>query len=192
MPLDPSSTTAPEIEDVVAKLIRDKMYGGKNQVVIEPFNGTRPIGSYASVNFLYAYPEQSEVYEYEDRDDELWEILRGERYCRLRIIFVNAGAMQKAIECQNLFRSTNREFDLAPITGFGGIGKVEDAGKYFAAKNEERAVFTVDVYANMSAEYLSNNIEIVKGDIVRDGEALPYNLGGDSCKATFGPNRGKS
>ena len=134
-------------------------------MVIEPFNGTRPIGPYASVHFIEARPYQHEVYDYEERDGEYHESLRGERYCRVRLMFFTAGAMRTAIDCQNRLRSTNRLFDMAPITGFGEIGQVQDISGVFGAKFEDRAVFLVELYANMSAAYPSTWIRNVPGDI---------------------------
>lgn len=185
MPLDPNATDEAQIEDALVRILRENLYEGREQVVIEPFNGPRPTGSYAAVHFIYAEPYQGEVFDYEEKEDgDYYESLRGERYCRVRLTFFNTGAMQKAIDCQNLLRSTNRLFDMAPITGFGAIGEAIDVSGLFRAKTEERAVFTVEVYANMSAEYKSNSIGRVYGNINRDGdEPLPY-LIGENC-----PNR---
>ena len=185
MPLDPNATDAAQIEDALVKVLKENLYDGQEQVIIEPYNGPRPIGPYAAVHFINANPDQNEVFEYEEKEDgEYYESLRGERYCRVRLMFFNTGAMQKAIDCQNLLRSTNRLFDMAPITGFGAIGEVMDISQLFRAKIEERTVFIVEVYANMSAEYKSNYIGRVYGDIDRDGtEPSPY-LIGENC-----PNR---
>jgi hypothetical protein len=168
MPLDPNNTDVTQIEDALAKVLRENLYEGRQQVVIEPFNGTRPIGAYASVHFIDARPYQHEVYDYEEKDGEYREILRGERYCRVRLMFFNAGAMQTAIGCQNLLRSMNRTFDLAPIAGFGEIGEVQDISGVFGAKFEERAVFSLELYANMSAEYPFNWIRNVPGTVNGD------------------------
>lgn len=181
------------IEKALVRVLRDNLYGGEEVVLIEPFNGPRPRGAYASLAMIACRAEPHEVYDYDERDgDELWEGVKGERYCRLRLQFYNAGARQRAVDCQNLLRSTNRNFDMAPITGFGEVGEFQDITAEYLGKQEERATMTVELYANLSAEYRSNNIEIVTGDIVHDdGEAQPYRSGGDSCKLTFGPNEGK-
>jgi hypothetical protein len=193
MPLDQNATTIREVEKTFMRILRDNLYDGEELVVVEPFNGSRPKKPYASVMTVFVHAEPHEVYGYEERDnDELWEAVKGERYCRLRIQFFNTGSRQKAVDCQNLLRSSNRNFDMAAIMGLGQVGDVQTLTTEYLGKQEERAYMDVEFYANMSAEYLSNNIEIVKGDIVRDGkEALPYITGGDSCKATFGPNKGK-
>lgn len=188
-----NATDVKSIEKALVRVLRDNLYGGKELVLIEPFNGPRPKVSYASVMMVSCRSELHEVYDYEERDgDELWEGVKGERYCRLRIQFFNTGSRQKAVDCQNLLHSTNRNFDMAPITGFGEVGEFQDITAEYLGKLEERTTLTVELYANMSAEYLSNSIEVVKGDIVHDGgRPQPYQAGGDSCKLTFGRNEGK-
>lgn len=168
------------IEKTLARVIRDGLFGGEELVVIEPFNGPRPKGSYASLSVTACKPESHEIYEYDERgDDELWETVKGERYCSARVSFFNYAARRMAADCQNLLRSTNRNFDLAPITGFGEIGDFEDKTIEAFGKQEERAVLTVEFYANLSGGHLSNNIENVKGNIVRDGATKhPYVAGG--------------
>ena len=187
MPLDPNVTNVKAVEKALVRVLRDNLYGGEELVLIEPFNGPRPKVGYASVMMVSASPEQHEVYEYETKDnDEYWEAVRGERYCKLRIQFFNTGSRQKAVDCQNLLRSNNRNFDMAPITGLGNVGEFQDATIEYLGKQEERTVMDVEVYANMSAEYLSNNIEVVRGDIIRDGnEPLPYRTDSDACRMTF-------
>lgn len=187
MPLDRNATNVKAVEKALVRVLRDNLYGGEELVLIEPFNGPRPKVSYASVMMVSARAEPHEVYEYETRnDDKYWEALKGERYCKLRVQFFNTGSRQKAVDCQNLLRSTNRNFDMAPITGFGDIGEFQDVTTEYLGKQEERTVMDVELYANMSAEYLSNNIEVVKGDIIRDGtESLPYRTDNDTCKLTF-------
>jgi hypothetical protein len=187
MPLDRNATNVKAVEKALVRVLRDNLYNGEELVLIEPFNGPRPKVSYASLMMVSASPEQHEVYEYETKEnDEYWESLKGERYCKLRIQFFNTGAGQKAVDCQNLLRSTNRNFDMAPITGFGEIGTAEVFSTNYLGKDEVRAKVDIELYANMSAEYLSNNVEVVKGDIVRDGkEPLPYRTDSDACKLTF-------
>ena len=194
MPLDPNATNVKAVEKALVRVLRDNLFGGEELVLIEPFNGPRPKVAYASVMMVSASPEQHEVYDYETKEnDEYWESVKGERYCKLRIQFFNTGARQKAVDCQNLLRSTNRNFDMAPITGLGWIGDFQSVTTEYLGKQEERAVMDVEVYANMSAEYLSNNIEVVKGDIVHDEtEAHPYRTDSDACKVTFGSNKGKA
>lgn len=193
MPLDPNATTIREIEKTFASVLRENLYGGEELVVIEPFHGSRPAKPHASIMLVWAHAEPHEVYEYEDRDDgEFWEGVKGERFCRMRIQFFDTGARQKAIDCQNLLRSSNRNFDIVAITGFGGIGDVQEFSTEYLGKQEERAYLDVEFYANLSAEYKSNWIEKVRGDIVHDGtNPQPYDTGGDSCKLTFGSNKGK-
>lgn len=176
MPLDRNSTNVKEVEKALVRVLRDNLYGGKELVVIEPFNGPRPKDPYASVMMVACRAEQHEEYEYETKDDdEFWEAVKGERYCKLRIQFFNTGSRQKAVDCQNLLRSTNRLFDMAPITGFGEIGEFQGGTREMLGKQEEWTYLDVELYANMSAEYLSNSIETVIGDIARDGkEPLPY------------------
>lgn len=175
MPPDPDAADAAQIEELFAAVLRDNLYDGLEQVVIEPYNGPRPSGPYASVRLVDARPEQHEVFDYDDRDDGYHEALRGEHYCRARLTFFNAGAMRLAVACQNLLRSTNRLFDLTPFVGFGAVGEAEDASETVDAKTEERAVLAVEFYANLAAEYPSNSIAAVRGDIVREGgEPLPY------------------
>lgn len=184
---DWNATDVKSVEKALVRVLRDNLYGGEELVLIEPFNGPRPKVGYASVMMISCRSEQHEVYEYEERDnDELWEGVKGERYCRVRLQFFNTGSRQKAVDCQNLLRSTNRNFDMAPITGFGEVGEFQDITMEYLGKQEERTTMTVELYANMSAEYLSNNIEVVKGDIIHGGkEPLPYRTDSDACKLTF-------
>lgn len=182
---NPNAADIRTIEKTLARVIRDGLFGGEELVVIEPFNGPRPKGAYASLSVTACKPEPHEIHEYDERDDdELWETARGERYCSARISFFNYAARRLAADCQNLLRSTNRNFDLAPITGFGEIGGFEDKTAEAFGKQEERAVLTVEFYANLSGEYLSNSIGTVKGNIVRDGAARhPYAAGGPCRRA---------
>lgn len=179
-----NATDVRSVEKALVRVLRDNLYGGEELVVIEPFNGPRPKGPYASLLLTACKPEAHEVFEYEDRgDDELRETVKGERYCTARISFYNSTSRQKAADCQNLLRSSNRNFDLTPITGFGEIGEFENATAEILGRQEERAVLAVEFYANLSAAYLSNNIEAVKGNIVHEGATPhPYAGGGDSCR----------
>lgn len=184
MPIDPNSTDVKAVEKAMVRVLRDNLYGGEELVLIEPFNGPRPKVSYAAVMMVSTRPEQHEVFDYEDNGDGgLTEYLRGERYCKMRIQFFNTGARQKAVDCQNLLRSSNRNFDLTPITGFGEIGEYQDVTTEYLGKLEERTVLDVWLYANMSAAYEIGKVTKVKGDILLDGErVVEYAVDGENYR----------
>lgn len=171
---NPNAATLDQIKNVLMRIVRDNLFGGRELALIEPVNGPRPGEPHAAIGFLSAKAEPHEVYQYDDREDGFFEELRGERRCRFRITFFGRGAETKAIECQNLFQSTNRLFDFAPIAGFGEAGEVQDASTEYLGHYEERAFLNIELYANIAAEYPAGWIRNVHGDIVRDGLPDPY------------------
>lgn len=174
----------------MVRILRDDLFGGEEKVLIEPYNGPRPKGRYASLLMKSVEPDQHEVYRFTEKrsDGRYIETVRGTKYCFIRIQFYNSGARQLAVDCQNLLRSHNRNFDLAPITGFGMVGEYTDISTEYMGRVEERVTMDVEVYALMSAEYDVGEIQFVKGLIVRDGDPGEYRAGGDACRLTFGKN----
>lgn len=176
--MDENATTVKDVSKAFMRLIRDNMFGGKELALIEPLNGPRPGVLHCTIGFIRARSLQNEVYDYEwdEAEDENIEYLRGERYCQYRVTFFGVGAYQKAVDCQNLLRSNIGTFGIAPITGFGGVGEVQQATTEYLGHQEERAFFNIEVYANLSAAYAASYIETVQGDIVREGEPYPYEV----------------
>lgn len=198
-----TATTLADIEKRFAVCLRDNLFDGREQVVIEPFNGPRPKGCYASVQVASVNTQQHEVRDYVLDDVEaddidagmmepaFLEVVKGEKYIRLRLQFFNSGARQKAVDAQNLLKSSNRNFDIMPVSGISHVGDVNDITTEYMGKIEERAYIDVEIYALLSAEYEVTNIERAGGDIISDAGKHEYRLGGDACKLTFGHNLNK-
>lgn len=180
--MDPNAATVDDIKKAFMRLIRDNMFEKKELVLIEPVNGPRPDVLHATVHFIAARPLQNEVYDYEwdEPTDEYTEFLRGERYCKVRVTFFGRGAEQKAVDCQNLLRSNIALFGIAPITGFGSVGEVQDVTTGYTAMQEERATFIVELYANLSAKFAAQYIDAIEGDIVHEGVPYPYEVNRDT------------
>lgn len=171
--MDDDATDIEGVSQVLMQLIRDNMFNGQELALIEPFNGPRPSVLYCSIGFVRARPYQHTIKRYETRQDGYYEILRGERFCQYRIRFFGKGAYQKAIDCQNWMKSIlGAEFILAPITGFGAIGEVQETTTEYLGVQEERAFFNVDLYAKFSAEWKWTDIVHVLGNVYRNAVDL--------------------
>lgn len=83
------ATTAAEIERRIACCLRDNLYGGKEKVVIEPFNGPRPAAPYASVHLSNIRAMEHDEYAFmtDEEDGQYIEVLAGEKYIRFRLQF---------------------------------------------------------------------------------------------------------
>lgn len=179
MPIDPNAITPSEVEDVFARILRESIFDGQDLALIEPYNGPRPQVAYATVLLIVAEPELNEVYRFEDRPEGFTETLRGTCWCRVRLQFYGEGAFATAIRAKNVLNSNNRLFDLIRAAGYGGVGGVQSIPQPHQGRIEERAYLNVDFYANFAAEFLSNYIRRVEGNINRDGEnKVPYRVCG--------------
>lgn len=176
--MDDNATTVKNVSKAFMRLVRDNMFAGQELALIEPLNGPRPGVLHCTIGFIRARPFQHPIKRWEKRGDDLFEVIRGTRYCQYRVTFFGAGAYQKAVDCQNWMKSVvGAEFTLSPIVGFGQIQEVQQATTEYLGRQEERAFFNVDLYAKFSAEFKWDNIEQVVGDVLRDGdEAIPIQI----------------
>lgn len=163
--MDSNATTIKGVGNALLRLIRDNIFGGLELALLEPLDGPRPDAPHCTIAFVQARPHQRPIRRYEQRDDGLYEIIRGTRYCRYRITFFGDDAYQKAIDCQNRIMSAlGAEFMLAPIAGFGQLHEVREATAEYLGRQEERAFFDIDLYAKFSAEYPWHPIGRVVGE----------------------------
>lgn len=170
-------TSIDGISAALMRLVRENMFGGQELALIEPFQGPRPKYMYCSIGFQNARPMQRFVERWDKRGNDIYQILRGTRYCSYRLTFIGVGAYQKAVECQNWIKSVQgAEFTLAPVIGFGRVGEAQNITTENLAYQEERAFFNLDMYAKFSFELKWDEIDRVTGEFNRDGDDIPFGI----------------
>ncbi len=161
------------ISKAFVRLIRDNIFEGEELALIEPFNGPRPPKTHCTIKFIRAKMFQHPIKEWikdPSGNRQIFELMRGTRYCTYRVMFFGTGANQKSVECQNWMKSTlGAEFTLSQISGFGQIGEVQDATTENLAYQEERSFFNVELYAKFSQAFDWMEVEKVTVNVYRNG-----------------------
>lgn len=177
MPISVYATNTKAIEDAFAGIVRGTGYNGADMVLIEPYNGPRPLQAYATVHLVTVESQDHAIKQYETRPDGSFaEVVKATSWCRVILQFFGGDAMAKAVKVRTALFSQARLWDLFPTMGMGGIGEIQDISGSYQAKVEQRARFTVDFYADLSAEYDALYIAKVKGDIAVDGGDVPFGV----------------
>lgn len=174
MSIKDSATTTTEIEDVFASVLRDTVYGGKDLVLIEPYDGPRPREAYATIHLVSAQGHDHEITEEEPVGfGSIEEVIGGESWCRVIVQFFGGDAFKTAIAARNRMKSSNRLFDLLRHFGMGTIGEAQDFSGPHWGKYENRARFTVDFYALLAGEDVVASVRQVQGSI---NSEVPFNV----------------
>lgn len=168
------------IKTLFVRLLRDNLFGGEELALLEPVNGPRPGKTHASIRFLSVEAQQHEITNYhgpaKPGDPDFSQKIKGEKYCKVRLTFFGVGAFQKAVEAQNLFRSSQRQFDMFAYIGFGHVGEVSDIPEEYLGRIEERATMVIEFYALIPATYNADYVETVSGEIIREGAPIPFEV----------------
>jgi hypothetical protein len=172
------ATSVMDVSKALMRLIRDNMFQGRELALIEPLNGPRPKTLYCSIGFVRGTPFQYPIKTWEKRNGDIYERILGTRYCQYRVTFFGDGSCRKAVDCQNWINSAlGTQYILGPIAGFGKLGAIQEDITKYLGRQEERAFFNIELYANFSSEFKWMEVEHVAGDILRDGEeSIPFNI----------------
>ena len=105
----------------------------------------------------------------------LFQALRHESWCEVRISFWGPGAFEAALTAAGALQSDARWFDLWRLIGFGGVGPIEHTSAPFRGRVQGRACFDLSFYACLGAAYPAEWFDTARWDLPRPGRHETFN-----------------